>query len=78
MVLRNKNVKLVFNDVRKIYHGIFKYFKMNLSLKNSFLKDIKILHHIMKDVKNVDQIIHLVRVVPHLLTDREIDHLRDE
>ncbi|CAF0949463.1 unnamed protein product [Adineta ricciae] len=67
-----------FNDVRKIYHGIAQYFQSNLPLKNGFLRDVQILHHSLKDVRNADQIIRVARAVPHLLKDSEIDSLRDE
>ncbi|CAF1116233.1 unnamed protein product [Rotaria sordida] len=77
-ILTQQERETFFNDVRKIYHGIAQYFKLNLPLKNQFLRDIKILHHSLKGVQNADQIIRVARTIPQLLTDREIDHLRDE
>jgi hypothetical protein len=67
-----------FCDVRKIYHGIAEYFKLNLPLNNSFLRDIQILHPSLRNVQNVDQIVRVARAVPSLLTDSEIDHVRNE
>ncbi|CAF4065123.1 unnamed protein product, partial [Rotaria sp. Silwood1] len=77
-LLTQQEREAFFNDVRKIYHGIAQYFKLNLPLKHQFLRDIQILHHSLKDVQNADQIIRVARAVPHLLTDREIAHLHDE
>jgi hypothetical protein len=76
--LTQQEREIFFDDVRKIYHGISQYFKLNLPLKNSFLRDIQILHHSLKGTQNADQIVRVARAVLHLLTDREIDHLRDE
>lgn len=77
-MLTHEERETFFNDVRKIYHGIAQYFKLNLPLKNAFLRDIQILHHSMQRVQNPDQIIRVARAVPCLLTDNEIDRLRDE
>jgi hypothetical protein len=76
--LTQQEREIFFADVRKIYHGISQYFQSNLPLKNDFLRDIQILHHSLKDVRSADQIIRVARAVPHLLTDNEIDNLRDE
>ncbi|CAM4808041.1 unnamed protein product [Rotaria magnacalcarata] len=67
-----------FKDIRNIYHGISKYFKLNLPLKNSFIRDLQILHPSMKNAQDVDQIIRVARGVPDLLIDNEIDYLRNE
>jgi len=77
-VLTQQEREIFFNDVRKIYHGIAQYFKLNLPLINRFLRDIQILHPSLKNVQNADQIIRVARAVPNLLTDTEIDRLRDE
>jgi hypothetical protein len=67
-----------FEDVKKVYHGIAQYLKTNLPLSNSFLRDAQILHPSLKTVRNTDQIVRIGRSVPSLLSDNEIDRLRDE
>ncbi|CAF0875911.1 unnamed protein product [Didymodactylos carnosus] len=67
-----------FEDVKKMYHGIAQYFKLNLPLKNSFLRDVQILHPLLQSVQTTDQINRIARAVPCLLNDSEIDRLRDE
>jgi hypothetical protein len=76
--LTQQEREIFFVDARKIYHAISKYFQLNLPLKNTFLRDVAILHHSLKETHNADQIMRVARTVPHLLTDNEIDHLRDE
>ena len=77
-MLTQQERETFFDDVRKIYHGIAQYFKLNLPLNDPFLRDIQILHHSLRSVQNADQIIRVARAVPCLLTDKDIDHLRDE
>ncbi|CAF1382279.1 unnamed protein product [Adineta ricciae] len=76
--LTQRERETFFNNVRKIYHGTVQYFQSNLPSKNGFLRDVQILHHSLKDVRNADQLIRVARAVPHLLKRNEIDSLRDE
>jgi hypothetical protein len=77
-MLTQQEREIFFDDVRKIYHGIAQYFKSNLPLDNKFLRDVQILHHSLRNVQNSDQIVRIARAIPTLLTDNEIDRLRDE
>jgi hypothetical protein len=77
-MLTQQEREIFFVDVRKIYHGIAQYFKSNLPLDNKFLRDVQILHHSLRNVQNSDQIVRVARAIPTLLTDNEIDRLRDE
>lgn len=58
--LTRKEREVFFDDVKQIYHGIVRYFQLNLPLKNSFLHDC-------------DQIVRVARAVPWLLNASEID-----
>ena len=77
-MLTQQERETFFDDVRKIYHGIAQYFKLNLPPNNSFLRDVQILHHSLRNVQNSDQIIRIARAIPQLLSDGEIDRLCDE
>ncbi|CAF2889007.1 unnamed protein product [Rotaria sp. Silwood2] len=76
--LTQKERETFFEDVKKIYHATTEYFKKNLPLKNSFLRDVQILHPSFKSTQYSDELVRISRAVTGLLTDREIDCSRDE
>lgn len=76
--LTQKEREKFFQDIRTIYHAIAEYLKKNLPLKNSFLRDLQVLHPSYKSAQYSDEVVRIARTVPGLLTDREIDYARDE
>ncbi len=76
--LTQQEREIFFQDVKKIYHATAEYFKKNLALKNSFLRDVKILNPSFKWAQYADELIRIARSIPGLLTDQEIDYCRDE
>lgn len=76
--LTQQEREIFFQDVEKIYHATAEYFKKNLALKNSFLRDVKILNPSFKWAQYADELIRIARSIPGLLTDQEIDYCRDE
>jgi len=76
--LTQKERETFFEDVKNIYHTIAEYFKKNLPLTNSFLRDVQILHPSFKSAQYTDEVGRIARAIPGLLTDREIDYSRDE
>ncbi|CAF4661877.1 unnamed protein product [Rotaria sp. Silwood2] len=76
--LTQKERDTFFEDVKKIYHATTEYFKKNLPLKNSFLRDVQILHPSFKSTQYSDELERIARAVPGLLTDREIDCLQGD
>ncbi|CAF4860289.1 unnamed protein product, partial [Rotaria sp. Silwood1] len=76
--LTQKERETFYEDVRTIYHTIAEYLKKNLPLRNSFLRDIQILHPSYRSVQYSDDIVRIARTVPGLLSDQEIDYTRDE
>ncbi|CAF4919702.1 unnamed protein product, partial [Rotaria sp. Silwood1] len=76
--LTQKERETFYEDIRTIYHTIAEYLKKNLPLRNSFLRDIQILHPSYRSVQYSDDIVRIARTVPGLLSDQEIDYTRDE
>ncbi len=76
--LTQKERETFFEDVKNIYHTIAEYFKKNLPLANSFLRDVQILHPSFKSAQYTDEVGRIARAIPGLFTDREIDYSRDE
>jgi len=68
-----------FNDVKMIYHAIADNLKKHLPLKSKFLKDLHVLDPALRtEPDSVDQMIRIGRTMPKLLTDAEIDRIRNE
>ena len=68
-----------FGDVKNIFQSIASYFKLNLPLNNSFLRDMKILGPSGRlDPEGVDTIVRIGRQVPGLLSSSDIDLLAHE
>ena len=78
MYLTQQERDIFFEDVRGIYHATAQYFKTNLPLKNSFLRDVQVLHPSFQSIKYTDEIPRIAKAVPGLLNDTEVDHVRDE
>lgn len=76
--LEPKEREVFFDDVKTVYHAIARYFQLNLPLKNTFLRDVRIIHPLSQKVYDTDQIVRVARAVPNLLSNSEIDRLRDE
>jgi hypothetical protein len=70
---------LFFNDVKMIYHAIADNLKKHLPLKNKLLKDLQVLDPALrKEPHSADQMIRIGRAIPKLLSDNEIDRIRNE
>ncbi|CAF2061871.1 unnamed protein product [Rotaria magnacalcarata] len=67
-----------FVDVKTIYQTIAEYLKKHLPLKSSFLRDIQVLNPSFKSAQYTDEVLRIARAIPYLLTDQEIDYIRDE
>lgn len=77
--LSREEKEAFFRDVRNIYHAVASYFKLNLPLNNSFLRDLQILDPMNRnDSKGNDIIVRVGRHIPGLLSTTEIDLLVDE
>ncbi|CAF1329771.1 unnamed protein product [Didymodactylos carnosus] len=53
----------IIEDVKEMYPGIAQCFKLNLPFKNSFLRDVQILHPSLQSVRNTDQIVPVNREI---------------
>jgi len=62
-----------------MYHAIADNLKKHLPLKNTFLKDLHVLDPASRtQPDSVDKMIRIGRAMPKLLTDTEIDRIRNE
>ncbi|CAF4586322.1 unnamed protein product [Rotaria sp. Silwood1] len=78
MNITQKEREDFFEDVRTIYHAIAQYFKNNLPLNCSFVRDMQIFNPSFKSAEYTHELSRIAKAIPGLLTDTEIDHIRDE
>ncbi|CAF0854255.1 unnamed protein product [Adineta steineri] len=68
-----------FDDVKMMYHAIADNLKKHLPLKNTFLKDLHVLDPAPRtQPDSIDKMIRVGRAMSKLLTDIEIDRIRNE
>jgi hypothetical protein len=68
-----------FDDVKMMYHAIADNLKKHLPLKNTFLKDLHVLDPASRtQPDSVDKMIRVGRAMPKLLSNTEIDRIRNE